>query len=311
MTCNCKKTALFTLFIVSLLTLGIISSTSPTSIYKERINKPVYTMQKVIFTDIDGTLLDSHFPDIKKMKKLVEKTLQNGIHLIFCSSKTELEQNKIKSKIELHEPFIVENGGATIVPVDYFKKSKIAHSKTLNKNYIIETGGSAYTIRTLLKKIRLEHDLNFKVVSELSIPELTKIANIPRDFASRMMKRKYSETIVQIDTDDIPEFANIVEKVGLKMIPGDQYFDITLGNDKGTAVKILIDIFRNEYENNVIFFGIGNSKNDESMLSLMHLPILVQKVNGGWQNLQMDNLQRVKGVCPKGWEVALELILKY
>ena len=44
-----------------------------------------YTMQKVIFTDIDGTLLDTYFPDLSKAKKLVEKTTQNGIHLILCS----------------------------------------------------------------------------------------------------------------------------------------------------------------------------------------------------------------------------------
>mgnify|MGYP003492473651 FL=1 len=88
-------------------------------------------MEKVIFTDIDGTLLDSHLPDIKKMKKLVEKTLESGAHLILCSSKTEAEQNKIKSNMDLHlhEPYIVENGGATIVPMDYFKKSKITSSK--------------------------------------------------------------------------------------------------------------------------------------------------------------------------------------
>jgi mannosyl-3-phosphoglycerate phosphatase len=148
-------------------------------------------------------------------------------------------------------------------------------------------------------------------VSDLSIAELSNITRLPQEYAKRMMKRKYSETIVQIDNDDIPKFENIVEKVGLKMIPGGQYFDITLGNDKGTAVKILIDIFRKEYENNVIFFGIGDSKNDESMLSLMNLPILVQKANGSWQNLQIGNLQKVKGIGPNGWEIALEIILKY
>lgn len=278
---------------------------------KRELISVLYTMQKVIFTDIDGTLLDSYLPDIKKAKKLVEKTLQNGIHLILCSSKTELEQNIIRSNIELHEPFIVENGGATIIPGGYFNKSKIIHSKKFQKNYIIETGGPAYRIRSLLKKIRTKHEINFKGVSDLSITELSKITRLPQEYAKRMMKRQYSETIVQIDNNDIPKFTNILEKVGLKMIPGGQYFDITLGNDKGTAVKILIDIFRNEYENNVIFFGIGDSKNDESMLSLVNLPILVQKANSSWQNLQIGNLQKVKGIGPNGWEIALEIILKY
>lgn len=226
-------------------------------------------------------------------------------------SKTELEQNIIRSKIDLHEPFIVENGGATIIPVGYFNEGKIIHSKKFGKNYIIETGGPAYRIRSLLNKIRTKHDINFKGVSDLSVTELSNITGLPQEYAKRMMKRKYSETIVQIDNNDITKFENILEKVGLKMIPGGQYFDITLGNDKGTAVKILIDIFRKEYENNAIFFGIGDSKNDESMLSQMNLPILVQKANGSWQNLQIGNLQKVKGIGPNGWEIALEIILRY
>jgi mannosyl-3-phosphoglycerate phosphatase len=271
----------------------------------------VYTMQKVIFTDIDGTLLDSHFPDIKKMKKLVENAIRNDIHLILCSSKTQLEQNKIKSMIDLHEPYIVENGGATIIPKDYFKKSKITPSKTLQKNYIIETGAPAYRIRSLLKKIRIKHGLKFEGVSDLSPLELSNIIKLPQGYAKRMISRKYSETIVRIDNNDIDKFVNFIEKAGLKMIPGGQFLDITLGNDKGTGVKILIDFFRKEYENNVIFFGIGDSKNDESMLSLMDLPLLVQKTNGSWENLQIDNLEKIKGIGPDGWEIALQLIIKY
>ncbi len=270
-----------------------------------------YTMQKVIFTDIDGTLLDSYFPDLNKAKKLVEKTLQNGIDLILCSSKTELEQDLIRSNIQLKDPFIVENGGATIIPLGYFKKSKFNHSKKFQKKYIIETGGSSSKIRSLLKKIRKKHNINFKGTSDLSITDLSKITKLSEDYAKRMMKRKYSETIVQIDSKDMPSFVINVEELGLKVIPGGQYFDITLGNDKGTAAKILMDIFRKEYENNVIFFGIGDSKNDESMLSLMNLPILVQKADTSWQNLRIDNLQKVKGIGTKGWEVALEIILKY
>jgi mannosyl-3-phosphoglycerate phosphatase len=126
-----------------------------------------------------------------------------------------------------------------------------------------------------------------------------------------MIRRKYSETIVRIDNNDINKFVNFIEKAGLKMIPGGQFFDITLGNDKGTGVKILTDIFRKECENNVIFFGIGDSRNDESMLSLMDLPLLVQKTNGSWENLQIDNLEKIKGIGPDGWEIALQLIIKY
>ncbi|HJU78084.1 MAG TPA: HAD-IIB family hydrolase [Nitrososphaeraceae archaeon] len=268
-------------------------------------------MEKVIFTDIDGTLLDSRFPDINKMKELVEMTLRNGIHLIFCSSKTELEQNKIKSEVYLHEPYIVENGGATIIPVDYFKKTKINNSRISQNNYIIETGGPAIKIRSLLKKIKDKYDIDFIGVSDISVSELSKITKLSQEYASRMMDRKYSETIVQINNMDFTDFAKIIEKEGLKIIPGNQYFDITIGNDKGTGVSILIDTFREEYANNVIFFGIGDSRNDEPMLTLVDIPMLVQKFDGNWDNLQFDKLHKINGIGSKGWEIALELVLKY
>jgi len=268
-------------------------------------------MQKVIFTDIDGTLLDSRSPDMNKVKELVDMTLQNGIHLIFCSSKTEQEQNKIKSQVSLHEPYIVENGAAIIIPVNYFKKANLNNSKFLQNNYVIETGGSAIKIRSLLKKIKDNYGIDFKGVSDLTISELSNITKLSEDYAKRMMDRKYSETVVQIDNKKFTEFANIIEKEGLKIIPGNQYFDITLGNDKGTAVKILIDAFRKEFTNNVIFFAIGDSKNDESMLSLADFPMLVQKFDGSWEDLKFDKLNMINGVGPKGWEIALDLILKY
>jgi hypothetical protein len=47
------------------------------------------------------------------------------------------------------------------------------------------------------------------------------------------------------------------------------------------------------------------------MLSLMDLPLLVQKTNGSWENLQIDNLEKMKGIGPDGWEIALQLIIKY
>lgn len=268
-------------------------------------------MEKVIFTDIDGTLLDSRYPDINKMKELVDITLRNGIHLVFCSSKTELEQNKIKSEVFLHEPYIVENGGATIIPVDYFKKTKINNSRITQNNHIIESGGPAIEIRSLLKQIKNKYDIDFTGVSDISVSELSKITKLSEEYASRMMDRKYSETIVQINNMKFTDFAKIIEKEGLKIIPGNQYFDITVGNDKGTGVSILIDTFRKEYANKVIFFGIGDSRNDEPMLTLVDIPFLVQKFDGNWDDLQFDKLHRINGIGVKGWEIGLELVLKY
>ena len=132
--------------------------------------------------------------------------------------------------------------------------------------------------------------IDFKGVSDLTVSELSKITKLSQEYASRMMDRKYSETIVQINNMNYRFLQKILEKEGLNIIPGNQYFDITLGNDKGTGVNILIDAFRKEYANNVIFFGIGDSRNDEPMLTLVDIPMLVQKFDGNLENSYVNKV---------------------
>ena len=83
-------------------------------------------MNKVVFTDIDGTLIDintAHYG--KKTKGLISSLKEKNIPLILASAKTWLEQNKIREDLGLFDPFIVENGGAIVIPKDYFDDSAL------------------------------------------------------------------------------------------------------------------------------------------------------------------------------------------
>ena len=79
-------------------------------------------MKTIIFTDLDGTLLDdaskSHTPAVPAIRLVEER----GIPLIFCSSKTRAEIEYYREKIGNRHPFIVENGGAIFIPEGYFDK---------------------------------------------------------------------------------------------------------------------------------------------------------------------------------------------
>jgi mannosyl-3-phosphoglycerate phosphatase len=77
-----------------------------------------------------------------------------------------------------------------------------------------------------------------------------------------------------------------------------------MGNDKGKAVEILVDLFKKKYDYNVTFFGVGDSENDASMLELMDHPLLVQKYDGSWSNIRVNRIIKVPGIGPKGWALA-------
>jgi mannosyl-3-phosphoglycerate phosphatase family protein len=267
----------------------------------------------VVFTDIDGTLTDIITGQFGLSKDLIQELKENNIPVVFCSAKTLAEQEKIRRDMGLRQPFIVENGGAVIIPEDYFSHSSLLLVKKYKKigNYIIiELGKPACVIRKKLNIIRKKSKIEFKGVADLSVKGLSSITGLGPSYARRMADRKFGETILQINQKDLPTFTRRARDIGLKVIHGGRFLDVTAGNDKGKAVKILLQLFRTEYGQSVTFFGIGDSLNDAPMLVQMDVPMLVQRPDKSWSALQIKNIINLPGVGPNGWKNALDIVLK-
>ncbi|MGA7899239.1 MAG: HAD-IIB family hydrolase [Nitrososphaeraceae archaeon] len=265
-------------------------------------------IQKVIFTDIDGTILDNT-GGYGETPKLIRSLIKSSVPVILCSAKTLAEQNRVRKQIGLADPFIVENGGAIIIEKDYFNHSYILGNypvKERDDDYIVELGKPATKIRELLNDIRKNFNINFRGVADISIQELSSITNLSAEHAKEMAHREYGETILQIEKKDLDRLTRIAREMDLSLIHGGRFFDVTMGNDKGKAVEILVNLFKKKYDHNVTFFGIGDSENDASMLGHMDFPLLVQKQDGSWSNVKVNRIIRVPGIGPKGWALAYD-----
>jgi mannosyl-3-phosphoglycerate phosphatase family protein len=270
-------------------------------------------LQKVVFTDIDGTLIDLISGKYGESDKLIYTLRENNVPIVLCSAKTFAEQNKIRDDLGLMDPFIVENGGAIIIPKNYFDFQFDIEQTRIKEEQgyiIIELGESTREIRTKLAEIKKKLKIEFKGVADVSIEELSRLATMPIDYAKRMSEREYGETILQMKKSDIPTFTTSIEKMGIKVIHGGRFFDVTMGTDKGKAVSILINLFRKKYRNQIKFFGVGDSANDASMLKLMDVPMVVQKPDSSWSELEIKNVIRLKGIGPEGWKSAFDKIME-
>ena len=157
-------------------------------------------IQKVIFTDIDGTILDNT-GGYGETRKLIRSLIKSSIPVILCSAKTLAEQNRVRKQIGLTDPFIVENGGAIIIEKDYFNHSYILGNYPLKErddDYIVELGKPATKIREILNGIRKNFNINFIGVADISIQELSSLTNLSAEHAKEMAHREYGETILQI-----------------------------------------------------------------------------------------------------------------
>ncbi len=77
-------------------------------------------MQRLIFTDLDGTLLDHDNYSYEPAANLLEKLNNIGIPVIPTTSKTRSEVLPLRRAINNEHPFITENGAGIYIPKDYF-----------------------------------------------------------------------------------------------------------------------------------------------------------------------------------------------
>jgi len=76
--------------------------------------------QLVVFSDLDGTLLDHDTYSFDDARPALERLGHAGVPLVLCTSKTRAEVEPLREALDNDSPFIVENGGAIMIPDGYF-----------------------------------------------------------------------------------------------------------------------------------------------------------------------------------------------
>ena len=298
-------------------------------------------MKQIIFTDLDGTLLDRVTYSYDKSLAGINMLKRRGVPMIFCSAKTRAEQQVYRTDMGVSHPFIVENGGAIFIPQNYFPFPFSYHKKVDNL-LGIELGSPYEEIRRLLNEVRAKGGFHFRGFGDMNVEEVAQATGLTIELARLAKQREYSETLVianpslpvilrernvvaqfigrlclinqattagcanqsHVASGEIDEALRQIKAVGLNWTPGGRFYDVLAANDKGKAVNILVDLYRRMW-GEVETIGLGDSLNDLPMLSAVDLPILVQKKDGNWEEINLPRLRKVQGVGPEGWSRAV------
>ena len=264
--------------------------------------------QPVVYTDLDGTLLDFESYALDCTLPAVKALQQAGIPVVFCSSKTFAEQLYYRRAFGLKDPFIVENGSAIVIPVDYFT-FRYVFQTTRHGFHLIELGVSARHIISHLHTLRSDLGINFRCFTELSIDELSGITGLPPAMAQRAQQRDYSETIIpQRPSEDLSRLETALKQKGLKLHHGGRFFTvISREADKGRAVKALNRLLEQKF-GPILTIGIGDSANDAPMLKAVDYPFLVQQPGGRWADLPVP-ATKIPAIGPHGFVDLAEWLL--
>ena len=259
----------------------------------------------VIFTDLDGTLLDSTTYSYQAAFSIIKELKERRVPIIFCTAKTRAENEYYQKKLKIKDPFIVENGGAIFIPKNYFAFN-FPYQKKKNNYRVIELGTSYSKIREKIKKVRKKISCEVVGFGDLNTKEIANLTNLNLPFAKRAQQRDYDETFV-IEKGNEEKIVKELKREGVQVQFGGKFYDASSPkSNKGKAVKILVSLFKKEF-GKIKTLGLGDSQNDLSMLEAVDIPILVQKPSGKWSSeIKLKGIIKIREIGPKGWKKAIE-----
>lgn len=259
----------------------------------------------VIFTDLDGTLLDHDNYSYSAAEPALDYIKKHNIPLIFTTSKTAAEVEMLCKQTGFYHPFIAENGGLLAIPEHYFSVDQ--HTKEYRKNII---GVSREEIDLTLNK--LADSYKFKSFRDMSTDELVEHTGLKPDQALYANQRDSTEPLLWLDeSTKLLNFANELEKLNLTLISGGRFHHVMGNHDKSTTMSTLLKMYESYWNREITSIALGDSPNDLKMLQTAHYGIVIPNPHA--PIMCIDNhasLSRAEQSGPQGWNDSLLVLLK-
>jgi len=266
------------------------------------------TPKLLIFTDLDGTLLDKNTYSFEPAEPALDLIRQKNIPLIISSGKTRTEIEFYREKIQNHHPFVSENGGGVFVPKDYFSYP-FPYDRELDEYFVLELGTFYPVILEVLDSIKKETGIRIKGFSDLTEEELTPICGLSLKEAEFAKKREYDEPfMVEGGKREVDLIKKKIREKGMNYIWGGRFHHILGKSDKGRAIEIIKELYRKEFLF-IFTVALGDNINDLPMLLAVDHPIFLMERNGSSLEIPLKNLAWFEGTGPRAWnDVIISLL---
>lgn len=256
----------------------------------------------IIFTDLDGTLLNHQNYSFAAAKPALEKIRQLNIPLIFNSSKTIAEILEYRLILENRHPFIVENGGAIYIPQHYF-------TGTIGQENIHILGVHRDQQLALIHEIRNKHQYQFTGFADLSVAELREHTGLTEQQAINAKQRIASEPILWQDSNkQLSKFKQELEHLGMKILKGGRFLHVIGQTDKAIAMQWLVEQYRRAGHADITTIALGDSQNDIAMLEQADLAAVIRSAQGTHMIVNKP-VYYTQYSAPEGWREAIDKIL--
>lgn len=238
----------------------------------------------VVFTDLDGTLLDHETYDFAPAAAMLVRLRAAGVPVVLASSKTAAEIALWQERMGLTQcPAIVENGaGAQEISPSYRR--------------LIDALGAL--------------GMPFRGFAQMTDAEVAQLTGLSLRDARLAREREYSEPgLWQGDENALPAFLAALEPLGIRARKGGRFLTLSFGGTKAERMAALIARMHP-----VVTVALGDAPNDAEMLTLADYAVIVRNDHGpGLPVLAGEASGRIirsRASGPQGWAEGLNSIFE-
>lgn len=267
--------------------------------------------QWIIFTDLDGSLLDHDNYRYDEAKPVLSNLKRDHIPVIFTTSKTRVEVLEFKKEMKNQHPFIVENGAAILIPNDYFPEMPEGCIEQ-DDYWVYELSLAREHWLEILESIKPSMPAHFNHFSNMSIKEICQATSLSAQQAELANAREYSEPIQWLGSEtDKQVFIEKLESLGGSVLQGGRFLNLSGDHCKGKAMAWLLKQVRHySIPSNLNTLALGDSQNDVSMLELSDYACLIRSPSHPPPKLSRKTSYLISEYFgPKGWAQGVNKII--
>jgi mannosyl-3-phosphoglycerate phosphatase len=266
-------------------------------------------MFSIVFTDLDGTLLDHFTYDFSPALPALQALKDRRIPVVFCSSKTSVGMRALRRAMNNEDPFIVENGGGIYIPRGYFG-SPIPSAREAEGYWILDLGEPCDKLRSVLEEIAKRNGLAVRHFLQMTPSELAAETGLTLEKAGMALQREYDLPFRLEQEERLAELDALIRAAGLKMSQGGRYLHITSDIDKASAIGRLLSLYREEGFQDIRTIGLGDSQNDRDMLEVLDWPIIIPNPHSKAPLPWFGSARMAERPGPEGWRRAILALLE-
>lgn len=257
----------------------------------------------LVFSDLDGSLLDHHSYSFSAAMPTVAALDRLGIPLILASSKTAVEMLELRAALANTHPFIVENGAAIFIPRHCFPEQP-AGTVAQGDCWVHEMAPARSQWLDALATLSTEFPGEFDYFARAGVVGIMAMTGLPKAAAMAANERRYSEPVNWLGSAQRQTlFIQRLQEAGATVVKGGRFLSVSGHCDKGQALRWLraryLDLAAVSAAHDL---AIGDSDNDRPMLEAARSALVIRSPVHDFPPLaKTDSVIYSRQYGPQGW----------